>query len=98
MSDIVRIETNQRMSRVVKAGGLVFIGGQTSGDPAADVPEIEQPEGGTPSTSVVAAADVELAVGVFRHHGERRAEAEQIRNQRFSLKTLEEMRCYLNIS
>ena len=37
MSDIVRIETNQRMSRVVKAAGLVFIGGQTSADPAPDV-------------------------------------------------------------
>jgi len=37
MSDIVRIDTNQRMSRVVKAAGLVFIGGQTSADPAPDV-------------------------------------------------------------
>jgi enamine deaminase RidA (YjgF/YER057c/UK114 family) len=37
MSDIIRIETNQRMSRVVKAAGLVFIGGQTSADPAPDV-------------------------------------------------------------
>lgn len=37
MSDIVRIETNQRMSRVVKAAGLVFIGGQTSADPTPDV-------------------------------------------------------------
>lgn len=37
MTDIVRIETSQRMSRVVKAGGLVFIGGQTSGDPVIDV-------------------------------------------------------------
>jgi enamine deaminase RidA (YjgF/YER057c/UK114 family) len=37
MTDIVRIETNQRMSRVVKAGGLVFIGGQTSADHAPDV-------------------------------------------------------------
>jgi enamine deaminase RidA (YjgF/YER057c/UK114 family) len=37
MSDIVRIETNQRMSRVVKAGGLVFIGGQTSADPSPDI-------------------------------------------------------------
>jgi len=37
MSDIVRIDTNQRMSRVVKAAGLVFIGGQTSADPTLDV-------------------------------------------------------------
>lgn len=37
MSDIIRIDTNQRMSRVVKAAGLVFIGGQTSADPAPDV-------------------------------------------------------------
>jgi enamine deaminase RidA (YjgF/YER057c/UK114 family) len=37
MSDIMRFETNQRMSRVVKAAGLVFIGGQTSNDHAPDV-------------------------------------------------------------
>lgn len=37
MPDIIGIETNQRMSRVVKAAGLVFIGGQTSADPAPDV-------------------------------------------------------------
>ncbi|MPW23221.1 RidA family protein [Paraburkholderia sp. CNPSo 3157] len=37
MSDIVRIETNQRMSRVVKAAGLVFVGGQTSNDKTPDV-------------------------------------------------------------
>lgn len=37
MSEIVRIDTNQRMSRVVKAAGLVFIGGQTSADAAPDV-------------------------------------------------------------
>src|SRR3569623_1343343 len=37
MTDIVRIETNQRMSRVVKAAGLAFIGGQTSADHAPDV-------------------------------------------------------------
>ncbi|MCP3706279.1 RidA family protein [Paraburkholderia sp. CNPSo 3274] len=37
MNDIVRIETNQRMSRVVKAAGLVFVGGQTSADPSPDV-------------------------------------------------------------
>jgi len=37
MSDIVRIDTNQRMSRVVKAAGLVFIGGQTSADQTPDI-------------------------------------------------------------
>ncbi|WP_438390774.1 RidA family protein [Caballeronia sp. DA-9] len=37
MTDIVRLESNQRMSRVVKAAGLVFIGGQTSNDRAPDV-------------------------------------------------------------
>ena len=37
MTDIVRIETNQRMSRVVKAAGLVFIGGQTSNDRTPDI-------------------------------------------------------------
>ncbi len=37
MSDIVRIDTNQRMSRVVKVAGLVFIGGQISDDRTADV-------------------------------------------------------------
>lgn len=37
MTDIVRIETNQRMSRVVKAAGLVFVGGQTSNDRTLDV-------------------------------------------------------------
>src|SRR5690349_25079796 len=37
MSDIIRIETNQRMSRAVKAAGLVFIGGETSNDHAPDV-------------------------------------------------------------
>ncbi|VWB10664.1 endoribonuclease L-PSP [Burkholderia aenigmatica] len=37
MSDIIRIETNARTSRAVKAAGLVFIGGQTSADPAPDV-------------------------------------------------------------
>lgn len=37
MSDIVRIDTNQRMSRVVKAAGLVFVGGQTSADHTPDV-------------------------------------------------------------
>ncbi|GAB5096916.1 RidA family protein [Caballeronia sp. LP006] len=37
MGDIVRIDTNQRMSRVVKAAGLVFIGGQTSADHSPDI-------------------------------------------------------------
>ena len=37
MNDIVRFETNQRMSRVVKAAGLVFVGGQTSNDRTLDV-------------------------------------------------------------
>ncbi|WP_345816502.1 RidA family protein [Paraburkholderia sp. PREW-6R] len=37
MTDIVRLETSQRMSRVVKAAGLVFIGGQTSADHTPDV-------------------------------------------------------------
>ena len=37
MNDIIRIDTNQRMSRIVKAAGFVFIGGQTSADPAPDV-------------------------------------------------------------
>ncbi|MDR3098107.1 MAG: RidA family protein [Paraburkholderia sp.] len=37
MSEIVRFETNQRMSRVVKAAGLVFVGGQTSADSTPDV-------------------------------------------------------------
>ncbi|CAM2139112.1 MULTISPECIES: RidA family protein [Paraburkholderia] len=36
-TEIVRIETSQRMSRVVKAAGLVFVGGQTSADPTVDV-------------------------------------------------------------
>lgn len=37
MSDIVRLESNQRMSRVVKAAGLVFVGGQTSNDKTPDI-------------------------------------------------------------
>ena len=37
MNEIVRIESNQRMSRVVKAAGLVFSGGQTSNDRTPDV-------------------------------------------------------------
>ncbi|MCY0389365.1 MAG: RidA family protein [Janthinobacterium lividum] len=37
MSDIIRIDSNQRMSRVVKAAGLVFVGGQTAGDRTLDV-------------------------------------------------------------
>src|SRR5260370_32515006 len=37
MKDMGRFETNQRMSRVVKAAGLVFVGGQTSNDRTLDV-------------------------------------------------------------
>lgn len=37
MSDIIRIESNQRMSRVVKANGFVFVGGQTSNDRSLDI-------------------------------------------------------------
>jgi enamine deaminase RidA (YjgF/YER057c/UK114 family) len=37
MDEIVRLESNQRMSRVVKAAGLVFVGGQTSNDRTLDV-------------------------------------------------------------
>jgi enamine deaminase RidA (YjgF/YER057c/UK114 family) len=37
MNEIVRFESNQRMSRVVKAAGLVFVGGQTSNDRTLDV-------------------------------------------------------------
>ncbi|MGI4985185.1 MAG: RidA family protein [Janthinobacterium lividum] len=37
MSDIIRIDSNQRMSRVVKAAGLVFVGGQTAVDRTLDV-------------------------------------------------------------
>lgn len=37
MNDIVRIDSNQRMSRVVKANGFVFVGGQTAGDRTPDI-------------------------------------------------------------
>ncbi|SAL63461.1 endoribonuclease L-PSP [Caballeronia udeis] len=37
MSDIVRIATDSRMSRVVKAADLIFVGGQTSNDRTFDV-------------------------------------------------------------
>jgi enamine deaminase RidA (YjgF/YER057c/UK114 family) len=37
MSDIVRIEPGERMTRAVKAAGLVFVGGQTSNDRTPDV-------------------------------------------------------------
>jgi enamine deaminase RidA (YjgF/YER057c/UK114 family) len=37
MSDIIRIDTNQRMSQVAKAAGLVFVGGKTSTDRTPDV-------------------------------------------------------------
>jgi enamine deaminase RidA (YjgF/YER057c/UK114 family) len=37
MSAIVRIAADRRMSRAVKAAGLVFVGGQTSQDRTLDV-------------------------------------------------------------
>jgi enamine deaminase RidA (YjgF/YER057c/UK114 family) len=37
MNEIVRLATDRRMSRVVKAAGLVFVGGQTSSDRTLDV-------------------------------------------------------------
>ncbi|MGH8778209.1 RidA family protein [Paraburkholderia sp.] len=37
MTDIERIDSNQRMSRVVKAAGLVFIGGQTAVERTPDI-------------------------------------------------------------
>jgi enamine deaminase RidA (YjgF/YER057c/UK114 family) len=37
MSTITRIETNQRMSRVVTYNGVVAIGGLTAGDPSQDI-------------------------------------------------------------
>jgi enamine deaminase RidA (YjgF/YER057c/UK114 family) len=37
MSEIVRIEMAQRSSRVVKAAGLVFVGGQTAADRSQDI-------------------------------------------------------------
>jgi enamine deaminase RidA (YjgF/YER057c/UK114 family) len=37
MTDIIRIDSTQRMSRVVKANGFVFIGGQTSDDRTLDI-------------------------------------------------------------
>jgi enamine deaminase RidA (YjgF/YER057c/UK114 family) len=37
MSDITRIDSNQRMSRVVKANGFVFVGGQTAADRSQDI-------------------------------------------------------------
>lgn len=37
MSEIIRIETNQRMSRVVSYNGMVWIGGMTADDTALDI-------------------------------------------------------------
>lgn len=37
MSDITRIETNERRSRVVIYSGMVFISGQTSDDKSLDI-------------------------------------------------------------
>lgn len=37
MTDITRIETNQRMSRVVAYNGMVWIGGLTAGDATQDI-------------------------------------------------------------
>jgi enamine deaminase RidA (YjgF/YER057c/UK114 family) len=37
MSNITRIETNQRMSRVVIHNGTVYIGGLTAGDATQDI-------------------------------------------------------------
>jgi len=37
MSDITRIETNNRMSRVVITNGLVYLGGLTAGDATQDI-------------------------------------------------------------
>lgn len=37
MLDIVRIDTNQRMSRVVQCNGFTFIGGQTANDRSLDI-------------------------------------------------------------
>lgn len=37
MSDITRIETNERRSRVVVYNGIVFVSGQTSDDKSLDI-------------------------------------------------------------
>ncbi|RRV10278.1 RidA family protein [Pseudomonas sp. v388] len=37
MLDITRIETNQRMSRVVQCNGFTFLGGQTATDRTLDI-------------------------------------------------------------
>ena len=37
MSEIIRIETNQRMSRVVSYNGMVWIGGMTADDTTLDI-------------------------------------------------------------
>lgn len=37
MLEITRIETNQRMSRVVQCNGFTFVGGQTANDRSLDI-------------------------------------------------------------
>ena len=37
MTDITRIESNARMSRVVVANGIVYVGGLTAGDATQDI-------------------------------------------------------------
>jgi len=37
MKDIVRLDSNQRMSRVVACNGFVFVGGQTAADATQDI-------------------------------------------------------------
>jgi len=37
MTDITRIESNARMSRVVITGGIVYVGGLTAGDATEDI-------------------------------------------------------------
>ena len=37
MKDIVRIDSNQRMSRAVACNGFVFVGGQTASDATQDI-------------------------------------------------------------
>lgn len=37
MTEINRIDSNQRMSRAVTCNGFVFVGGQTASDPTQDI-------------------------------------------------------------
>ncbi|MDH0746837.1 RidA family protein [Pseudomonas sp. GD03842] len=37
MLEITRVETNQRMSRVVQCNGFTFVGGQTANDRSLDI-------------------------------------------------------------